>query len=182
MKKSDKVILWTSLGLAAVLLLGSLGYGALQNIRADNARIEREEWARMDAERKAAAETYARQVAFWKTPEGQVKRQEMEAHAKRVAERNAVADAESQKLKWAPWQRVAKAFQEAGFDTLPSTEPQMIRAVVPFDSAGKLTNYEIKALCQMAYNALGAGSVVELKDPGGVLLGKADGWNVKAYK
>ena len=182
MKRSDKWVLGLSLGAVAVLLLGALGYAAVENIRADNARIERDEWERMEAARKLAVEKHARQVAFWKTPEGKLERQRMEAHAKRVAEQNAVADREMEKLRWAPWQRVAKAFQEAGFDTLPSTEPQMIRAVVPFDSAVRLTNYEITELCTIAYKTLGDGSVVELKSPSGVLLGKADGWSVKAYK
>lgn len=189
MKRSEKWILGLCLGAVAVLLLGALGYAAVENIRADNARIEREEWEAMEARRKAAAESHARQVAFYKTPEGQAERARLEAAAKAQAERmrvaaeqNAVADREIEKMKWAPWQRVAKAFQEVGMDVRTSTEPKALRAVVPFDVAQRLTGYEIKALCQMAYNALGEGAFVQLKDPSGVLLGQADGWSVKAYK
>lgn len=179
---SDKVCLWLGLGLVGALLLGALGWAAVRNIQADNARIEREEGERAAAERLEAARKYEAQVAFWKTPEGKKKREEMEVQAKRVAEQNAVADAEIEKMRWAPWQRVAKAFQEAGLDVRPSTEPKAIRAVVPFELAQRMTGYEIKALCQMAYNALGEGAFVQMKDPAGVLLGQADGWSVKAYK
>ena len=61
MKTSEKWILWTSLGLVSVLLLAALVYAAVQNIKADNARIEQVERERVAAE-----------AAFLKTPEGKV--------------------------------------------------------------------------------------------------------------
>ncbi len=182
---TDKVCLWLGGAVLGVLVLGVLGYVGYVTVENWLEGRAAEVRARAEEERKVVELNLERLKgweAYWKSPEGQAKKREMNDQAKRQAEMKAVADAEIDKLRWAPWQRVAKAFQEAGFDTLPSTEPRMIRAVVPFESAVRLSSYEIKALCQMAYKALGDGAVVELKDPGGVLLGKADGWNVKAYK
>jgi hypothetical protein len=70
MKKSDRVILWTSLGLAAVLLLGALGYAAVQNVRADNARMEREAFAESEEQKRLRAVERERWKAALLTPEG----------------------------------------------------------------------------------------------------------------
>lgn len=76
MKKSDKWVLGLSLGAVAVLLLAVLGYAAVQNIKADNARIEREE-----RDRAVAA------AAFLRTPEGKAElERRQEAERVRLAE------------------------------------------------------------------------------------------------
>jgi hypothetical protein len=107
MKKSDKVILWISLGLAGVLLLGALGYAAVKNIQADNARIEREAFAESEEQKRLRAVERERWKAYLLTPEGKAemlkKREAAAAEAQRLAlhtaQQKASAEAES---NWQP--------------------------------------------------------------------------------
>lgn len=107
MKRSDKWVLWLSLGAVAVLLLGALGFAAVENIKADNARIEREQ-----AEEKRLADEANKQrreewKAYLRTPEGQAevvrKREAEAAEAQRLAlqagQQKAAAEAEK---NWQP--------------------------------------------------------------------------------
>jgi hypothetical protein len=114
MKKSDKVILWISLGLAGVLLLGALGYAAVKNIRADNAQMEREEAEAAEVQRAMSKKQMALSKAKreqWKayllTPEGKAEmlknREAAAAEAQRknmqAAQQKASAEAEE---NWQP--------------------------------------------------------------------------------
>jgi hypothetical protein len=189
MKTKDKWILGLTCGVVALLLVGALIYAGVENIRTSNARMDREEAEAVEIQRqaheKARVQRLAEKAKFeaWsQTPEGKTEMAKRQAQTQKMREQQAQADEIVKTLKWKPWQDVAKAFQELGFDTLPSSEPKSIRAVVPFNTAVKITNYEIVTICKMAYNRLGEGSFVLLQDPAGTQLGQADGWNAKGYK
>jgi hypothetical protein len=109
MSKKDLWTLAVVVGLAAAVLLGALGYAAIQNIKADNARIEREQVAAPVRQAEAQAD-YARRVAFWKTPEGQAKRKAMEAAAVAEKSRQAAGVDRVQVSGWDGSVEEAKAF------------------------------------------------------------------------
>jgi hypothetical protein len=70
MKKSDKVILIGGLALSGLMLGAALVYGAVQNVRADNARIEREVFADSEEQQRLRAVERERWKAALLTPEG----------------------------------------------------------------------------------------------------------------
>lgn len=189
MKTKDKWILGLTCGVVALLLVSALIYAGIENIRTSNARMAREEAEIREAARvaheKAEVQRLAEKAKFegWsQTHEGKAELAKRQAQTEKLREQQAKTDEILRELTWKPWRDVAKAFQELGFDTLPSSEPKVIRAVLPFEMAARITNYELMTICKMAYNRLGEGSFVLLQDPAGTRLGQADGWNAKGYK
>lgn len=189
MTKKDKWILGVTCGAVAMVLVSALIYAGIENIRASNARIAREEADEQElrrvAQQKREAGRLAEKARFqaWsQTAEGKEKLAKRQEQTERLREQQAQADKIIRELAWKPWREMAKAFQEMGFNTLPSTEPKAIRVEVPFDVAVRLSNYEIATICKMAYQRLGDGAFVLMQDPAGTRIGQADGWSAKGYK
>ena len=189
MKTKDKWVLGLTCGVVALLLVAALIYAGIENIRTSNARMAREEAEAAEIQRQADEKDRVQRLAekakfeAWsQTTEGKTELAKRQVQTEKMRQQQAQADEILKTLIWKPWKEVAKAFQELGFDTLPSSEPKSIRAVVPFHTAVKITNYEIMTICKMAYNRLGEGSFVLLQDPAGTRLGQADSWNAKGYK
>ena len=105
MKKSDKVILIGGLALAGLMLGSALVYGAVQNIRADNARMEREAFEKSEEQRALRERQREQWKAYLLTPEGQ---------AEMVKKREAAA-AEAQRMTMQAAQQKAAAAAEANW-------------------------------------------------------------------